>query len=69
MKVVIHNRQEKKTGFTEEQIDAIHSWIEFAKGSLGDYIVDTEIAAVKKNLEADIRTHRHLENGEVTRPY
>jgi len=59
----------EKTGFTEKQIAALESFIDFHKEAVIDYLKDIEIDVLKKKLERDIRTHRHLDNGEVTQPY
>ena len=64
-----HMLKLEKAGFTQDQLDALDSWMEFNKKQTCDYIIEIEIDEVKKNLEGDLRHHRHLENGEVTRPY
>ena len=57
------------TGFTEKQIDALESFLDFHKEAVIEYLKDIEIDSLKTKLEQDIRTHRHLDNGEVTQPY
>jgi len=64
-----HLLELEKVGFTQEQIDALYSWIEYAKQVVFDYMCDIVIVDLTTNLEKGIREHRHLENGEVTRPY
>jgi len=59
----------EKTGFTEHQISALEIWLDFHKEGVTDNLKDIELDALKKKLERDIRTHRHLDNGEVTQPY
>jgi len=56
-------------GFTEKQIDAIYSWIEFAKNGVSDYLENVKIHDAKVELKRDIRKHRHQETGEVYQPY
>jgi len=59
----------EETGFTEKQIDVLESFIEFHGEAVIDYLKDIEIDSLRTKLEQDIRTHRHLEDGEVTQPY
>ena len=57
----------EKSGFTEEQVDAIHHYIEFKLKWQTDWVCD-HVKDEANNLRSEIRTHGHLD-GKVVAPY
>jgi len=57
----------EKSGFTEDQVDAIHQYVEFKLKWHTDWVCDY-VADTSKVLRSEIRTHGHLD-GEVVSPY